>query len=491
MHIPYVSDWIQAYRYELIAFLTGAAVLVLEIVGARLIAPVFGTSTYVWTAMIGVILGSLAVGYAVGGKLADRDNPANFLRRLLLVSAIFVLLMGFMQQPVLETIARMQLDLRVSALLAAVLLFGLPSLLIGMVSPHLAKLRVTSLETTGSSIGRLEAAGALGSIAGTFACVYVLLGAFGSRSIVVGVGVVLLLTAVIGDSDNGASDGRKLLVSGLLVAFFVATVINSNPANILADVDTAYARYQVRTEFDGTQRVNYLVMDRSGIQSAAAQNSDQLLFAYTRQFTAAADAYGELGRVLTIGGGAYTFPAYLSKSHSGVTVDAVEIDPALETLAAKYFNYRPSPRLRVYNADGRSYLNTNQTRYDLVYMDAFSSLSPPFQLTTRETVARINRSLVPDGVAVVNVIAAYEGGRSAYARATLETYRSAFRYVSLHPLDSSAGVGQDRQNLLLFASNDAQKYAALTKPLRHKAMQFQPGGLVLTDDYAPIERLTF
>lgn len=464
--------------------------MVLEIVGARLIAPVFGTSTYVWTAMIGVILGSLAIGYAVGGKLADRDNPARFLGLLLTGAAMLVLLMGLLQQTVLEVIAAMQLDLRISALLAAIMLFGLPSLLLGMVSPHLAKIRVTSLETTGFSIGRLEAAGAVGSIAGTFACGYFLLGAFGSRSIVIGVVMILLLTAAIAGPLPSA--WRKARLFGLLATFFVATVINANPPSVLADVDSSYARYQVVTGFDGAQKAHYLVTDRSGIQSAAsAQSADQLLLEYTRQFAAAAAAYGDPRRVLVIGGGAYTFPVYLANNYSDATIDAIEIDPALDTLAAKYFNYTPSPRLRIHHVDGRSYLNTNDSRYDLIYMDAFSSLSPPFQLTTRQTVAHIKRSLVPEGAAVVNVVAAYEGGRGEYARAVLETYKREFRYVSLHPLDSSIGASEGRQNLVLFAADDAQNYAALTQSLRHKPLRMQPGGLVLTDDYAPIERLTF
>lgn len=485
------TSLLREYRYELIAFLTGAAVMILEIVGARLIAPVFGTSTYVWTAMIGVILGSLAIGYAVGGKMADRDDSARYLGRILFVAALLVLLMAIAQHSVLEAIARMGLDLRLSALFAAILLFGLPSALIGMVSPHLAKIRVTSLESTGFSIGRLEAAGALGSIAGTFSCGYFLLGAFGSRSIVIGVVVMLLATSFIADPLQRYKRKAWVIVAAIL---FGALFINVNPPYVLADVDSSYARYQVKTMRDpeGKYSTNYLATDRSGFQSAASpQYPDALLFGYTNQFQLTAQRYGNPGKVLVIGGGAFTFPGHLVKTFPDVRVDAVEIDPALNKLAAQYFNYKPSPRLQIHHSDGRAYLNTNTTPYNLVYMDAFSSLNPPFQLTTRQTVERIENSLTEDGVAVVNVIAAYENGGGDYARAITETYKSVFRYVSLHPLDSSAGVQNGRQNLLLFASNNAGKYAAVTAPLRYGPLALQPGGLVLTDDYAPIERLTF
>lgn len=187
----------RTYRYEIVAFLTGAAVMVLEIVGARLISPQFGSSTYVWTAMIGVILGALAVGFAIGGRLADKYHSSAFLGQLIFIASLLVLGMALIERSVLTSIADLNLDLRLSALLAAILLFSPPSLLIGMVSPHLAKIRIISLDTTGKSIGKLEAAGALGSIAGTFSCGYFLLGAFGSRSIIIGIVVLLMITSVI------------------------------------------------------------------------------------------------------------------------------------------------------------------------------------------------------------------------------------------------------------------------------------------------------
>ena len=302
---------IRSVRYELIAFLTGASVMVLEIVGARLIAPEFGTSTYVWTAMIGVILGSLAVGFWIGGKMADRGGSAASLGLILFTAAILVFFTGVFQQRVLSDIAGIGLDLRVGVLLGALLLFALPSVLIGMVSPHLAKIRVTSLDTTGVSIGRLEAAGALGSIAGTFACGYFLLGLFGSRSIVMGVVAVLLITSFVADPYFW----RKLRLYSFAAVFIGALLVTVNPPSVLADVDSSYARYRVLSNsYDGTS-VRFLVTDSAGVQSAVpADGSGRLLFSYAKRFHAAAVAYGDPGRVLMVGGGTYTFPTALINS---------------------------------------------------------------------------------------------------------------------------------------------------------------------------------
>lgn len=483
-----LKNLFQAYRYELVAFLTGASVMILEIVGARLIAPFFGTSVYVWTAMIGVILSALAIGFAIGGKLADRYNSPAFISLLLFVAAGLILGMGLVQRAVLGDIAALNLDLRLSALLAAILLFGLPSLLIGMVSPHLAKIRVTSLDTTGSSIGKLEAAGAFGSIAGTFASGYFLLGAFGSRSIVIGIVVILVLTSFLIDPYFW----RKARLSSFALIALIALTVNANPATVLADTDSAYARYRVISGNYAGYPVNMLMTDNGGIQSAApTDGSDDLVLMYSQHFMAAAKAYQDPERVLVVGGGAYIFPSALVREYSDVHVDVAEIDPALDKLARDHFNYEETPRLSVHHADGRTYLNDNMVEYDMIYMDAFSSLSPPFQLTTREAAERIRQGLSEDGVAVVNLIGRYESGENDYIRAMYATYASEFKYVALHQTNPVLPLGDIRQNFTMVASNNAEKFNEVSAGLSSSPLAVRSGGLILTDNYAPIERLTY
>lgn len=478
---------LREYRYEFVAFLTGAAVMVLEIVGARLIAPQFGTSTYVWTAMIGVILGALAIGYAIGGKLADRYHSSRFLAKILFFAAVLVLITGIYQEPVLRTIAGWGLDLRLSALLAATVLFAPPSLLVGMVSPHLAKVRITSLDTTGRSVGRLEAAGALGSIAGTFLCGYFLLGAFGSRTIVIGIVLLLLATSFTVEPRAW----RKPRLIGIAIAILAWPLVIANPPAVLADVDTPYSRYKVISGYYGTQPVRALVADTGGIQSAVPANgSDELVLSYVQKFYQAAVAYGAPDKVLMIGGGAYTFPAALAVEFPAVRVDVAEIDAGLDKLARQYFHYQDSPRVRIHHMDGRAYLNSARERYDMVFMDAFSSQSPPFQLTTRETVQRIADNLTPDGVVVVNLISKYRGGNDPYLRAVRNTYAAEFQRVAVYQTVAGRNL-EDPQNFQLIASNDNAKFAALDGTMCADALSLAPGGLVLTDNYAPIERLTY
>ncbi|HEY1063701.1 MAG TPA: fused MFS/spermidine synthase, partial [Candidatus Saccharimonadales bacterium] len=311
---------LRAHRYELIAFLTGGAVMTLEIVGARLIAPFFGTSIYVWTAMIGVILGSLAVGYWAGGLLADRRNPQTTLVYLLIGASVLVATIGLIQSSVLSAIADLQFDLRLSTFLAACLLFAPASLLIGTVSPHLAKIRIESLETSGRSVGRLEAAGALGSIAGTFLCGYFLLGFVGSRRLVIGVAVLLLLTSLFA-YGRGLRRERLGILTALIMIGALAT---ADTNNIRADVDTPYGRYQViEGQYQGRAAI-FLRNDNLGLQSGIAINQPrEPLFDYIRRFHDAAKLFGPQSATLVIGGGAYTFPSMLADERLTQRVEAV------------------------------------------------------------------------------------------------------------------------------------------------------------------------
>ncbi len=184
---------LKTYRYEIIAALSGATVMILELVGARMMAPFFGTSTYVWTAMIGVILGALSFGYWYGGRLADRGATDKGLM-LILISASLVTALGLiLQSQLFPLVASLRLDVRISAIISALLLFAPASALLGIVSPYVAKLKLSSLKTAGSSIGRRYAAGTIGSIVGTFLTGYWLIALLGNFTL----GIVVVITLVL------------------------------------------------------------------------------------------------------------------------------------------------------------------------------------------------------------------------------------------------------------------------------------------------------
>lgn len=478
------------YRYEAVAFLSGFSLLVLEISGGRLIAPYFGSSTYVWTAVIGVILGALACGSLVGGRLADISDPATNVSRISFGAACAVLGMSLLQRPILGVIAERNLDLRISAYLAALVLFGIPSVLIGVLSPNLAKLQVTSLRLAGTTIGRLEAAGTLGSIVGTFVSGYFLLGFWGSRSTILAVAATLFVTSLL-SATHKAHRHRLWLIPAIALAI---PIVNTNPAKVIADIDSAYSRYQVWESVVYGQPARTLVTDAQSVQSAiSVTNPGQPLAAYIGRFYDIAQI-APTERMLVIGGGTYTFPS-IAITNLGERIqqlDVVEIDKQLLPLAQEYFFLEPSSKMHVYHEDGRTYLNRQHELYDLIYLDAFSSITPPFQLTTKEAVRGVANNLKPEGAAIVNIVSTYSDGEDPYLTAVFHTYKTAFQSVEIFPASGNISPNT-KQNFILVATNNNRVAEVISQHSDHQSLTIRPvaSQLVLSDDFAPVERLTY
>ncbi len=179
------------------AFLSGAVFLGLEIVASRVVAPYFGNSVYVWGSLISVFLLALSIGYFLGGVLADRRPDFGTLSLVVLVAGFFVLVIPFIQEPVGLFTSGLDWDLRLAVLLAVSIYFLAPSILMGIVSPYIVKLKTTELAVLGRSAGNVYAISTLGSITGAFLVSFVLITAFGTRAILWGSGLTLFFVALL------------------------------------------------------------------------------------------------------------------------------------------------------------------------------------------------------------------------------------------------------------------------------------------------------
>lgn len=194
MHEDSFSRKARAAIY-LIAFISGCALLGLELVASRILAPFFGNSIYVWGALISVFLLALSLGYYLGGIVADRLPSFNSLGRIILVTAFFTCLIPFLANPLSYAILTVGMDLRLAVLLAATGLFLLPSVLMGMVSPYVIKLSADRLERIGKTAGNVYAVSTIGSISGAILVSFFLVPLMGSRGIVFLLAGMLLLAA--------------------------------------------------------------------------------------------------------------------------------------------------------------------------------------------------------------------------------------------------------------------------------------------------------
>lgn len=470
---------LKKYRYEVITALCGGIVMVIELIGARMLAPFFGTSLYVWTAIIGVILGALSIGYWYGGRLADLSASDKGLMIIISIAALFVSFCLFIQQPLLSFISTLDIDVRISALIASVFLFAPASILLGITSPYVVKLRLSALSTAGSTIGVLYAMGTLGSIASTFLTGYWLISLLGNFKL--GVLAVALLVVVSFIAEHRSYFIWRIF--GVVIITLILFVSRRTLPGTLADVDSAYARYQVFEETTELNTMRYL-QEHKFLHSAIIVNKpEELVFNYIKAFKQVADVFGSAQRALIIGGGAYTFPSALAREGLVMNIDVVEIDPLIDELAKKYFEYKIQNSISTTHADGRVFLNKNTKKYDLIYIDAFSSFTPPYQLTTYEAIRAMKKSLSEEGVVIINLVAR-PNQRDPYYNAVLSTYLAVFPELHIYQL-ATVDI-PNPQNLLIIAGNQASMQRLGSLP--YEKLSFYQGGRILTDDHAPVEQ---
>jgi predicted membrane-bound spermidine synthase len=479
-------------KLELLVAVNGGAVLVLEIIGSRVMAPFFGTSIYVWTAIIGVILFSLSIGYWYGGKLADKKADTYGLAIIFLLAALVLSLELLALPTVLEYFADSGLPLRISALFSALFVYTLPTSIMGLVSPYISKLAIKNLKHSGETVGRLFAAGTIGSIIGTFLAGYWLTGAYSNE--VINASIVLLFIAMAIYSNPTIL--RQKLVVGLALLALVASLLAARTGvseSVVYQKDTPYARYQVVDRLYNGRPARMLLTDRLSIQSARyTDGSSDSALTYLEQFLKVTDTYAIATtpeRFLVIGGGAYSLPGYLQEMFPAASIDVAEIDGELLTIAEQYFDYDKSPNTTNYPLDGRIFLNDTQEMYDMVFLDAFSSHQPPFHLSTLESFEEVNRVLRPGGQVAINVIGSENGERSDYTAAVKRTFDEVFAGTVTKATKSDKN---SLQNVMFVGQKSALSNDELVVSYGLSDLEtvhFNKQGIILTDSYAPIDKL--
>lgn len=483
---------------DIVVFACGALVMIYEIIGSRILAPFIGTSTYVWTSLIGVILGALSLGYWLGGKTADRKPDVKYLATAILIASGLVSFTTIAKETVLSIIASVPMWLEFKALVAALVLFAPASVALGFVTPFAVRLRIASLGEAGKTVGRLYALSTVGSIAGTFSAGFVLLPFVGSvRTLYIIAGSLFVLSLML---VPFALTRKHIAAVALLLLGISGSELwryTLYRTNDLLDIDTEYSRVQVfRAEDRQTGRpIRALSFDPLSTQSAMFLVGDELVFEYTKFYHLIRVLRPELGRTLMIGGAGYSFPKSYLSAYPEATLDVVEIDPAMTRIAREHFRLTDDPRLRIYHRDGRLFLNDAAcSGYDAVLMDAFGTLfSVPFHLTTHEAVVNIYRCLNEDGVVVFNIGSAIRGPASRFLQAEFRTYQEVFSNVYLFKVRPERS-DDELQNLIIVACKRECLPAEARDPFTDSLLSrrytdaFPLETPALTDDLAPVER---
>ena len=176
------------YKLELTVFLSGALTMMLELIAARILSPYVGSSNLIWTTIIGIMLTSMSIGYWLGGKVADKnkDNDINVLSGYLLISAIATSFIPVLETNFIEALAQLTDNLILVAIICATVTFGIPSFLLATVSPIAVKIKNSSMDSVGTTSGKISSLSTIGSIFGTFFAGFVLIPNLGVRNIILG-----------------------------------------------------------------------------------------------------------------------------------------------------------------------------------------------------------------------------------------------------------------------------------------------------------------
>jgi MFS family permease len=477
---------VRSTRASATVFATSAAVLMLEIIAGRLLAPYVGISLETFTGIIGTVLAGIALGAAVGGWLADRHDPTTLVGPALVAGGA----LSWLSLPIVRILGpRLGIGpVAIVALTSAA--FLLPAAVLSAVSPMIAKLRLDRLEETGSVVGGLSAAGTAGALAGTFITGFILVAAVPTPPIVLGIGAALIVGGVVAHWRLRGTwpTGNHLPVAVLVLSAGLFASLTASPCQH----ETAY--YCVRIETDANRPSGRnLYLDR--LRNAYVDEDPMYLdFRYVRLFAAVAAGLPD-GRLdaLHIGGGGFAFPRYLTAVRPSTTNRVLEIDRDLVRIDQEELGLVEGPEMRIDWGDARLAFDHLPTDgYDLVVGDAFSGEAVPWHLTTAEVMAQIDRVLRTGGIYVMNVI---DGNTSGFARAELATLAEQFAHVAaILPTD---GVPHDRPVNQVLVASSAPLPDLRIDPADGRLVQgdelkaFIADARPLTDDHAPVDTLSF
>lgn len=487
------------YKFEFIILIVNAIYMILELIASRLLSPYFGNTTTVWTSVIGIILLSSSIGNYIGGIIADKEKLQKTIRLVLLSSGFTVLLIPLIQSNILNFMLNNIDNIKLGATLSTILLFFIPSMLIGFLSPIVIKFKIDDLKNAGKVSGRISAIATLGCILGDFLGGFYLIPHFGANAILYVLAIILFILAIFVEKLELKKFILPVSLSFICgILSFSYSLYNRECGNkVLAgelDVkvtyDTTYGRAIIYNNDLEDKRDLYI---DNALESSAYLNEEnkyELSAPYTNFYNLILQSKKEITDTLMIGGGGFSYPKYYISNYENKNMDVVEIDKKVIELAKKYFylddlieefDLENNKRLNIIEEDGRVYLNRCTKKYDAILNDAFDGENPVKTLTTLEAIENIYNLLNEDGLYLTNIIASLDGSNSEFLKAEVQTLKQVFKNVYIVPCNYTEDY-TEMQNCMVVATDQDLE---LTSVVHIKT----DDSIILTDDFCPVESL--
>jgi spermidine synthase len=507
---------------NLTVFVSSLCIMVIELVAGRLIARYVGSSLYTWTSVIGIVLAGIAVGNYVGGLMADRYRPREALAALFLLSSVACLTVPVLNDRIGAAMMLREQEWALRIALHVLFVFFAPAAVLGAISPVAATMALEIGRHTGRTVGSVYSWGAVGSIVGTFLTGYILIARMGTVAVLLAVSGILFAAALY----FGAQSIAPYIWGGVLVACLLATVgpwtwtrtvgvrlglrQNAN-SQVYFTKESNYS--YIRVEEDPTEPgVRFMTLDFLIHSYINFNDFNDLRYDYEQIYAHITRANveslpsGRNPRALFLGGGGFVFPSWLLRQFPGAYSEVAEIDPEVTRAAFEAFGLRSNPMMAIYNLDARNHIDDllarrnageNVGEFDLIYGDAFNHYSPPFHLTTYEFNEKARRLMSENGMLLANVIDVYRSGR--FVGAMVNTLEQTFPHVYVFSAAPGGPTDADARDTFVVLGSlkplnqSSSSYKELSRTMLgagHLAvLKERSQGLVLTDDFAPVDNL--
>ncbi len=500
-------------------FISSACIMIIELVASRLIAKHLGSSLYTWTAVIGIVLAGITIGNYIGGRIADKFKTTKALSVIFVLCSTSCVITIILNNTVGNWLFLWQLSWPMRIFSHISIVFLLPSVLLGTISPIVAKMALDKGLPQGRTVGDIYAFGAAGSIAGTFAAGYYLIAAMGTMAIIWTVAAVLLAMSIF----YCAKSWLPYTWAGtFLIALFLGNVPAEATQNIgsylklreksdltiIYEDETPYCYVAVK-RISETRDRRAFIQDKLRHSEIVVDDINDLRYFYTNIYAGITHILSENKEELSamvIGGGGYAFPQYLEKNWPGSNIDVIEIDAGVTKAAYEAFGLSKDTSINTITMDARNYvdellvkksLGQSISKYDFIYEDAINDYSVPFQLVTKEFNEKIFQILEEDGIYMVNLIDTYDNGK--FLGAMVNTLKETFEHI--YVVSSYMSLPSLRDTYVVITSkhqiNPQEIFAQYNPDLRLRYLDVndfnylneRSGGIVLTDNYAPVENL--
>jgi Spermidine synthase len=488
------------------SFFCGMSIMAIELSASRLLAPYFGTSSIIWTVIIGMIMISLSVGNVLGGRSADKHNSLGRLFSMIWIAAVWIAVIPLVGKYIVAGSVFLMMWILPNSLLVAgsvfscLVVFSFPLVLLGMASPYLVKLGVKDMDNNGRTTGEIYATSTIGSIIGTFIPTFLTIPVIGTQKTFLVFSLVLNLICLYYFFKIKNGRVKSVITTVLVLALLFSPLSNSYAfwkKTVLED-ESLYNYLQV---YEDDQSVVLSTNVAFGVQSIYMKNKTLTGYYYDYSlmapfFMKSTDMDKKFD-VLVLGMGTGTYAKQCKRFFPNSSITGVEIDQKIVDLSKKYFDLTDQ-EAKVYVNDGRTFLSGKDAgMYDVIMIDAYHDITIPFHMATKEFFSEAKKHLNPGGVILVNINIRSEKNIEIeeYLTQTLKCNMNKVYKYNIPNITNTLVFASDDINCIKNLSDNITSLAAdsplqqIIQPASNCLEEVKDTKYVFTDDIAPVEVL--